>query len=86
MWDPPERVVFEMRGRDFKPGESTEVDVRFESVEQGTRVTVHHTGWETFPADHPVRHGHGEPAFTNMMGVWWADVLTALRGYVTDLT
>jgi len=79
VWKPPERVVFEMRGRDFKPDELTEVDVRFELVDAGTRVTVHHTGWDALPPDHPARHGHDNQAFTNMMGLWWADTLTALR-------
>jgi len=79
-WEPTERVVFEMRGRDFRPDdESTVVEVRFEPVRGGTRVTVHHTGWDALPPDHPVRHGHGEPAFTNVMGTWWADTLTSLR-------
>lgn len=82
VWQPPERIVFGMRGRDFHPGESTEVDVRFEPVNGGTRVTVHHTGWDALPADHPVRHGHDNEAFTDMMGVWWADTLTAMRTYV----
>lgn len=82
VWAPPERIAFEMGGRDFKPEERTEVEVRFEAVERGTRITVHHTGWDALPPEHPARHGHGEPAFTNMMGVWWADSLTALRTHV----
>lgn len=84
VWEPPERLVFEMGGRDFKPDERTEVDVRFEAVDAGTRVTVHHTGWDALPADHPARHGHGEPAFTNMMGIWWADTLAAVRAYTAN--
>ena len=82
VWQPPERVVFEMRGRDFKPDELTEVEVLFQTAEGGTRVTVHHTGWDALPPDHPVRHGHDNQAFTNMMGIWWADLLTSMRTFV----
>lgn len=78
-WDPPARLVFEMSGRDFGPGERTEVEVRFEAVERGTRVSVEHRGWAAFPPDHPVRHGLVGPAFTGMLGSWWADLLVALR-------
>jgi len=45
-------------------------------------VTVHHTGWDALPPDHPVRHGHDNQAFTNMMGIWWADLLTSMRTFV----
>lgn len=82
VWEPPVRVVFEMRGRDFKPDERTEVEVRFEPTQDGTRVTVHHTGWDPLPPDHPARHGHDNQAFAKMMGLWWADQLTAVRTFV----
>ena len=78
-WEPNERVVFEMRARDLKPEERTEVEIRVESVEQGTRVTVHHRGWDAFADDHPVRHGLVGESFSSMMGLWWADLLTAVR-------
>lgn len=82
VWEPGERVVFEMRGRDFAPDERTEVEVRFEPVVGGTRVSVHHTGWDALPKDHPVRHGLEGEAFSNMMGAWWRDLLTAVRLHV----
>jgi uncharacterized protein YndB with AHSA1/START domain len=78
VWSPAERVVFEMGGRDFAPGESTEVEVRFESIERGTRVTVEHRGWDKLPKDHAVWHGLEGPAFHSMMGIWWADLLVSL--------
>lgn len=77
-WEPPVRLLFEMRGRDFGPGETTEVEVRFEETRGGTRVTVEHRGWSRFPAGHPVRHGLQGPAFTAMMGVFWGDLLVDL--------
>ncbi len=79
IWEPPARLVFELSGRDFGPGESTEVEVRFEAVADGTRVVLEHRGWGAFPAEHPVRHGLVGGAFTAMLGNWWADLFVALR-------
>ena len=79
VWEPPARLVFEFRARAFAPGEITEVEVSFEAVAAGTRVVVEHRGWERLAPDHPVRHGLTGPAFTSMMGLWWADLLTAVR-------
>ncbi len=79
VWEPGERLAFEMGGRDLGPGETTEVDIRFEQVDGGTRVTVVHGGWDAFADDHPVRHGLVGDAFQSMMGLWWADLLVAMR-------
>lgn len=81
-WDPGERLVFEMGGRDFQPGETTEVEVRFEVVADGTRVTVEHRGWDAFPKDHPVKHGLEGGALVAMLGTWWADLLVSVRAHV----
>ena len=78
-WDLCPRLVFEMSGRDFQPGEVTEVEVLFEGAGGATRVTVEHRGWERFPADHPVRHGLDNRAFRDMMRVWWADLIADLQ-------
>jgi hypothetical protein len=45
----------------------------------GTLVTVHHRGWSALPEDHPARHGLTGAAFARMVGLWWGDLLTALR-------
>jgi len=79
VWEPGERLVFEWRARNFAPGEVTEVEVRFERAERGTRVVLEHRGWEVIAAKHPVRHGLAGPAFTDMMGLWWAELLTSYR-------
>ena len=79
VWEPSKQLVFQMGGRDFAQGEETEVDVRFEAVAQGTRVTVEHRGWDAFPANHPVRHGLMGGAFTSMMGAFWGDLLVSHR-------
>ncbi len=82
VWAPGERLVFELIARDFGPGESTLVEVRFEGEGENTRVTVEHRGWERFPDDHPARHGLGEPAFSDVMSVWWADLLVSIKIHV----
>ncbi len=77
-WKPGDRLVFEWRPRLFQPGQSTQVDVRFEPVDGGTRVTLVHRGWESIPAGHKVRHGYEGEAFRSMIGLIWADLLVAL--------
>jgi len=50
VWEPGARLVlrYEDRGHDI---DGTEVEVRFEPVEGGTRVTLEHRGWEKVAAD-----------------------------------
>jgi uncharacterized protein YndB with AHSA1/START domain len=79
VWEPGSRLVFEFRGRDFAPGERTEVEVRFEAEGQGTRLTLEHRGWDKIPAGHPARHGFTGRVFGDMIGLWWADLLVAIR-------
>lgn len=79
IWEPPQRLQFEWRGVNFAPDERTEVDVRFEPIASGTRVTVVHRGWASLPPDHPVRHGADSVAFLRTMGPWWGDLLSSLR-------
>jgi uncharacterized protein YndB with AHSA1/START domain len=79
-WEPPRRLVVEWRQEGFAPGERTEVEVRFEAEPAGTRVTVQHRGWDALATNHPARHGTTGNAFTTMIGLRWADALTALRG------
>lgn len=81
-WKPGELLLFEWRARNFEPDQSTEVEVRFEPDADGTRITLEHRGWDSLPDDHPVRHGLAGEAFLSMFGVWWADLLVALRAHV----
>jgi hypothetical protein len=78
-WDPAQRLVFEWRQEGFSTADRTEVEVRFEAVSAGTRVTVEHRGWDALAADHVARHGYTGNAFTSMIGLRWSDALTALR-------
>ncbi|MFZ5896624.1 MAG: SRPBCC domain-containing protein [Myxococcota bacterium] len=81
-WDPPRRLAFEWRGINFKAGESTLVEVSFDSMGEGTKVTLRHSGWSRLPDDHPVRHGRLGPEFIREMGMWWAALLSSLREYI----
>lgn len=81
-WEPGRLLAFDWRGPNFEPGQSTAVEVRFEAVPQGTRVTVEHSGWYGLPQDHPVRHGLPDDAFARMWGGWWRDQMTSLRTLV----
>jgi uncharacterized protein YndB with AHSA1/START domain len=79
VWDPPSRLLFEWRGVNFKPDESTEVEVRFEPTHSGTLVTLQHRGFAALPPDHPVRHHQDERAFIGNLGMWWNRQLVSLR-------
>jgi uncharacterized protein YndB with AHSA1/START domain len=78
-WEPPARLLLEWRAVNFAPEEKTEVEVLFERSPSGTLVTVTHRGWSAIRPDHPVRHGNEVPAFIRMMGLWWGELLSALR-------
>jgi uncharacterized protein YndB with AHSA1/START domain len=79
VWQPPKRIVLRLGGIDFGPDEWTLVEVRFEPVEGGTRVSVEHSGFEALRPEHPVYHGHSGEAFRSMMGLFWGDLLVALQ-------
>jgi hypothetical protein len=84
VWEPARRLVFEWRGNQFEPGQLTEVEIRFEAFESGTRIILEHRGWDAIPAGHPARHDLVGPAFTRMMGFLWADQLIALRAHAGE--
>jgi uncharacterized protein YndB with AHSA1/START domain len=50
VWEPGRRLVLRYadRGHDI---DGTEVDLAFEAIEGGTRVTLEHRGWERLAAD-----------------------------------
>ncbi|HTY49517.1 MAG TPA: SRPBCC domain-containing protein [Steroidobacteraceae bacterium] len=82
VWEPPTRLVFRWRVADATLEESTEVEVLFEPVGAGTRVTVCHRGWAAIRPDHPARHGLTGTAFSRMIGLWWGDLASALREFI----
>jgi len=69
-WEPGVRLSFELWTWKFQPGEHSEVEVRFDAVGDGTRVTVEHRAWApraTGGADH-----------RTVVGLWWGTLLQAL--------
>ena len=81
VWEPGARLVFDFRAQNFAPGQTTEVEIRFEPDAGGTRVTLEHRGWGRIPAEHPARHGLVGGAFTSMIGLFWADLLVSARAH-----
>jgi len=80
VWNPGQHLAFEFRGPNFQPDQVTRVDVRFEEQPDGaTRVTVEHSGWDSLPADHPVRHRLPPAQFYGMWGSLWHDQLASAR-------
>jgi uncharacterized protein YndB with AHSA1/START domain len=83
-WEPPTKLAFEWRAVNFKPDETTLVEVSFEPQNDGTVVTVHHHGWAALREGHPARHGLVGAPFARMMGMWWGSLMTALREHVAS--
>jgi uncharacterized protein YndB with AHSA1/START domain len=50
-WEPGRRLAFAYRSVHLPPEPETEVEVRFEPVAGGTRVTLEHRGLERMPPD-----------------------------------
>ncbi|WP_421737432.1 SRPBCC domain-containing protein [Caulobacter sp.] len=84
VWRPGERLVVGWRQATFAPEMDTEVEVRFEAVEDGTRVTVEHRGWDCVPAPHVARHGFPDSLFLRRHGEWWRDLLAGLAAQATS--
>jgi uncharacterized protein YndB with AHSA1/START domain len=82
VWDPPRRLVFGWRQQGFPAGRSTEVSVRFDPVDSGTRVTVEHFGWDAIPQDNVARHGFPLTALQQRLAEWWQVLLRSLDARV----
>lgn len=81
-WVPGAKLSFEWRQAGFRARDVTRVEIRFEAVEGGTRITLEHRGWESIPRRSPCRHGWSGSAFSTMISARWGDQLTFLRAYV----
>lgn len=79
VWEPPHRLAFSWRQATFTPEQDTEVTITFEPVEDETRVTVEHRGWDTVPAAHVAKHGFPEPLFLRRHAEWWRALLASLK-------
>ena len=49
-WDPPRRIVMAWKPN-LRPVEPTEVELRFEATEAGTKVDLEHRAWERLGAE-----------------------------------
>jgi uncharacterized protein YndB with AHSA1/START domain len=74
-WQPGVRLAFSWRQASFAPGQTTNVEVRFDPVGDETRVTVEHHGWETVPQAHVARHTMPDTLFLRRHGEWWQALL-----------
>jgi uncharacterized protein YndB with AHSA1/START domain len=83
LWDPGRELALEWRGQNFAPDQKTLVEVRFRAQRDGTLVTVRHSGWSSLPDEHPARHGRTGADFARAMGLWWGELLSALRERVS---
>ena len=84
VWIPGELLVVGWRQASFAPDMATEVEVRFEAVEDGTRVTVEHRGWDSVPQAHVARHTFPDGLFLRRHGEWWRGLLGGLAVAATD--
>ena len=82
-WEPGSRLGFTWRQDSFTGDQITTVEVRFEPVDDETRVTVEHLGWESVPQDHVARHTFPDGLFLRRHGEWWQDLLESLRARVS---
>ncbi len=73
VWEPGVRFVFLYRDAGHQI-DDTEVEVRFEATEGGTRVTVEHRGWEKVPP--PVRDRSRE-----IKRFGWSNILDWFRDW-----
>jgi uncharacterized protein YndB with AHSA1/START domain len=78
VWEPPDRLVFSWRAASFPPDRETEVHIRFEDVDGGTRVVVEHFGWDDIAQEHVARHGFPLLPFQLRLAEWWRALLYSL--------
>ncbi len=81
VWQPGERLSFVWRLSNFTADQSTEVDIRFTPVAEGTRLTLEHRGWDTLPPDHPAHHGLDLMRSQLLRARWWDEQLEGLRDF-----
>lgn len=79
VWDPGKRLMFTWRPASFTPEQSTEVEVRFESVGDETRISIEHRAWDTIPQGHVARHGFPEHVTLQHAADWWRASLAVLK-------
>jgi uncharacterized protein YndB with AHSA1/START domain len=70
-WQPPHLLQMQWRMPiGVEPGPDNTVEVRFEQIEGGTRVTIIHSGWMDLEA---------QGAAASVVGLWWSNPLVDYR-------
>ncbi|MEN3976999.1 SRPBCC domain-containing protein [Emcibacter sp. SYSU 3D8] len=78
IWEPGRRLCLTWRQASFAPGQMTRLEVRFEPVDAGTRVTIEHSGWDTIPQAHAARHNFPLGPFQQRQAEHWQRLLASL--------
>lgn len=73
-WEPGRRLAYTWRQTDWGPEEKTQVEVRFEPIPTGTRVTITHSGWETVTNGEELSRGY-RSGHMELLG-WYAEAAT----------
>jgi uncharacterized protein YndB with AHSA1/START domain len=76
-WEPGRRLALTWRQATFTPDQVTQVEVLFEPVDEETRITVTHIGWDSVPQDHVARHTFPDAVFLHRHAQWWQQLLAA---------
>jgi uncharacterized protein YndB with AHSA1/START domain len=71
VWDPPGRLAFTWRQRNWTPGEVTEVMITFTAEDGGTRVTLRHRGFAQIASDVGCEVGY-EAGWRELLG-WYRE-------------
>ena len=50
-WQPMTQITFEWRPADWQPNELTKFELRFESIDEGSRITLEHREWSSLLGD-----------------------------------
>jgi len=80
VWEPGHRLALTWRQATFAADQATYLDVRFEAVDDETRVTVEHRGWDTIPREHVARHGFELMLFQRRQVDHWRVLLASMKG------
>jgi len=82
VWLRGERLAFSWRQAGFTADQVTEVDIRFERIGEGTRVTVEHRGWDSIPQEHVARHGFPLAATQMRLAEHWRSLLAGFASRI----
>ena len=82
-WEPPARLAFSWRQATFPPDLHTEVEVTFTAVDEETRVSVEHRGFDAVP-EGAARHGFPDSVLLQRLAEWWRDLLSSYNRSLAD--